>query len=657
MFTAMRDGVLLCKLINKIKPESIPKGKFSHKITTNVVQMTENVSIGLHYAKTALGCRFQNIGASDIVQGNEMLILSLVWQLIKLELGSKFVKSLPKTSSKEEPPAGHGSADVDSAEAALIRWVNDLLISSSCPRLLSNFSGDLKDSVIYVYLLNRLVPGECTLDLLEEQDLEARASCFLDAARKIGCGSFVTANTIIKGNSRMNFGFLASLFSFFSRQGDGAGVGIPASSGAAAGGNSPTSPTPVDIDKETESLRAQFEQERAHLTNQLSRAMGLVQQQAEQARLMSTELETTRGELLECLEQIEVQDKELTTARSQLLSKEEEIDALAQAIESLDTKESSSSAASTEALQRQVAELTGRMASLEVLLNESQLTVKEQEFALLELASAPGTSSPSPSSSVAGDSTMLLQQIEKLESSLLELAAEKAALTEQLAKFKITAPAASPATSSSAGHSGDSEAAAGGGDGKGSQVESEAAKQQRIETRRAEQLALTDLNQRLMDRLQYLSSRFEDDLSLARAVYIDLSAESFSSPQRSGMLTKQGGSVKSWKRRYFLLKDNFLFYYKTSKEPKPLGVVHLDDFLVDVAKPDEIKNPAKDLSKHCFKIVLSDRTYFICSERQIDMDLWIDQIKNVNRWYLAEDSRFRAKTTRAPPPSSAYDDY
>jgi len=38
----------------------------------------------------------------------------------------------------------------------------------------------------------------------------------------------------------------------------------------------------------------------------------------------------------------------------------------------------------------------------------------------------------------------------------------------------------------------------------------------------------------------------------------------------------EGGAVKSWKRRFFVLKDNFLFYYKKPKDDNPTGVIQLE---------------------------------------------------------------------------------
>ena len=47
---------------------------------------------------------------------------------------------------------------------------------------------------------------------------------------------------------------------------------------------------------------------------------------------------------------------------------------------------------------------------------------------------------------------------------------------------------------------------------------------------------------------------------------IKVSAQSLAPPEKDGWLTKQGGSIKTWKKRYFILKDNILYYFKTPKD-------------------------------------------------------------------------------------------
>ena len=47
-----------------------------------------------------------------------------------------------------------------SPEQILIRWVNYHLERSGCGRQISNFQGDIKDSVAYIYLLHQIAPRD-----------------------------------------------------------------------------------------------------------------------------------------------------------------------------------------------------------------------------------------------------------------------------------------------------------------------------------------------------------------------------------------------------------------------------------------------------------------------------------------------------------------
>jgi len=45
-------------------------------------------------------------------------------------------------------------------EEILIRWVNMHLSRSPCQRQVSNFTTDIKDSVVYIHLLNQIAPKD-----------------------------------------------------------------------------------------------------------------------------------------------------------------------------------------------------------------------------------------------------------------------------------------------------------------------------------------------------------------------------------------------------------------------------------------------------------------------------------------------------------------
>jgi len=47
-----------------------------------------------------------------------------------------------------------------SPEQILIRWVNYHLSRSPCQRQVSNFTTDIKDSIVYIHLLNQIAPKD-----------------------------------------------------------------------------------------------------------------------------------------------------------------------------------------------------------------------------------------------------------------------------------------------------------------------------------------------------------------------------------------------------------------------------------------------------------------------------------------------------------------
>ena len=46
------------------------------------------------------------------------------------------------------------------------------------------------------------------------------------------------------------------------------------------------------------------------------------------------------------------------------------------------------------------------------------------------------------------------------------------------------------------------------------------------------------------------------------------------------MTKKIGGRIKTWKKRYMVLKDNCLYYFKRSEDKDPYGIVPLENLKV-----------------------------------------------------------------------------
>ena len=92
MFDQCKDGLLLAKLINDSVPDTIDErvlNRVGKKIKQlNAFHMTENNNIVIESAK-GIGCSVVNIGAGDIMETREHLILGLIWQIIRRGLLGK----------------------------------------------------------------------------------------------------------------------------------------------------------------------------------------------------------------------------------------------------------------------------------------------------------------------------------------------------------------------------------------------------------------------------------------------------------------------------------------------------------------------------------------------------------------------------------------
>ncbi|KAF7661188.1 hypothetical protein LDENG_00267200 [Lucifuga dentata] len=87
-----------------------------------------------------------------------------------------------------------------------------------------------------------------------------------------------------------------------------------------------------------------------------------------------------------------------------------------------------------------------------------------------------------------------------------------------------------------------------------------------------------------------------------------------------GWLNKKDSSgLKLWKRRWFVLSNYCLFYYKDSREESVLGSIPLPSYKILFCTPRECKN-----RKNTFKVVHQGmRPYFFSADTQEDMLGWV----------------------------------
>lgn len=93
---------------------------------------------------------------------------------------------------------------------------------------------------------------------------------------------------------------------------------------------------------------------------------------------------------------------------------------------------------------------------------------------------------------------------------------------------------------------------------------------------------------------------------------------------KSGYCVKQGNVRKNWKRRYFVLDDYSISYFKCEKDREPLRSI----LLRDVQKTHECLVKSGDLltRDNLFEIITSSRIFYIQADSPGDMHSWIKAI-------------------------------
>nr|XP_034978662.1 pleckstrin homology domain-containing family A member 6 isoform X12 [Zootoca vivipara] len=117
---------------------------------------------------------------------------------------------------------------------------------------------------------------------------------------------------------------------------------------------------------------------------------------------------------------------------------------------------------------------------------------------------------------------------------------------------------------------------------------------------------------------------------------------------KSGWLFKQASSgVKQWNKRWFVLVDRCLFYYKDEKEESILGSIPLLSFRVAAVQPSD--NISR---KYTFKAEHAGiRTYFFSAENNEEQESWIQAMGEAARVQIPPAQRHEKTDSENIPPS------
>ena len=219
LFEAVKDGILLCKLINSSKSDTIDERVInklsSKKKSLNPWEKSENCTLCINSA-TGIGVSTVNVGANDMIEGTPHIVLGIVWQIIKIGLLSQIsLKDHPELIILMEE--GETVADMlkKNPEEILRRWFNYQLNKAGSSRRVKGFTDDIQDSECYTLVLNTITKGKASKDPLNESDVEKRAAAMLKEAEKCDVAKFVSPKTIVKPNPKLNLAFVANLFNTY----------------------------------------------------------------------------------------------------------------------------------------------------------------------------------------------------------------------------------------------------------------------------------------------------------------------------------------------------------------------------------------------------------------------------------------------------------
>ncbi|XP_033966697.1 plastin-1-like [Pseudochaenichthys georgianus] len=220
LFASVRDGILLCKMINLSQPDTIDERVINTKKLATFT-MTENLVLALNSA-SAIGCTVVSIDAHDLMAGKPHLVLGLFWQIIKVGLFADIEISRNEALISLLADGRENLQQLMSLspEELLLRWVNYHLRNAGT-NTISNFSEDIKDSRAYFHLLDQIAQEEqddykrrveIEMSGLSEHNLDKRAELMLRQAARLDCRQFVSPHDVTSGNSKLNLAFVANLF-------------------------------------------------------------------------------------------------------------------------------------------------------------------------------------------------------------------------------------------------------------------------------------------------------------------------------------------------------------------------------------------------------------------------------------------------------------
>lgn len=190
-----RDGVLLCKVIDKISPGAI-NWKTVRDPPKNPFDQNNNNNHAIEAMKGTFGnkTKLVGIGGVDISKGERKLVLATVWQLVKVH---------------------YLSLIGDKTEADIVEWANSMVAKDGLSIKDLKDKANLTNSVFLIKLCGAVEPRAVNPDLVtpgvEDSDKKLNAMYAISLARKLNAIIFCVWEDLVNVNPKQLFIFLATM--------------------------------------------------------------------------------------------------------------------------------------------------------------------------------------------------------------------------------------------------------------------------------------------------------------------------------------------------------------------------------------------------------------------------------------------------------------
>lgn len=205
LFDDLKDGLILLQAYEKVMPGAVD---FKHvnkrpasgaEISRFKALENTNYAVDLGRAK---GFSLVGIEGSDIVDGNKLLTLGLVWQLMRRNI-SITMKTL-------------SSSGRDMSDSQILKWAQDQVIKGGKNSTIRSFKDQaLSNAHFLLDVLNGIAPGYVDYDLVTpgntEEERYANARLAISIARKLGALIWLVPEDINEVRARLIITFIASL--------------------------------------------------------------------------------------------------------------------------------------------------------------------------------------------------------------------------------------------------------------------------------------------------------------------------------------------------------------------------------------------------------------------------------------------------------------